>query len=104
MIVTNTPQVPGRQIVQMLGIVRGNTVRAKNIGRDIMAGFKGVVGGEISGYTELLSEARDEAYGRMLREAEQLGADAVVNVRFQTSMIAQTMSEMLAYGTAVKLG
>jgi uncharacterized protein YbjQ (UPF0145 family) len=103
MITTNTETVPGREIAHVLGIVRGNTVRAKHIGRDIMAGLKGVLGGEISGYTELLTEARDQAFARMVEQAVHLGADAVVSVRFVTSMVAQTMSEMLAYGTAVKL-
>ena len=103
MIATNTETVPGREIAQVLGIVRGNTVRAKHVGRDIMAGLKGIVGGEIAGYTELLAEARDQAFNRMLQQAQQMGADAVVNVRFVTSMVAQTMSEMLAYGTAVRL-
>ena len=84
-------------------MVRGNSVRAKHIGRDIMAGLKGIVGGEISGYTELLADAREESYKRMIKDAETLGADAILNVRFVTSMVAQTMSEMLAYGTAVKL-
>jgi len=103
MIITNTESVPGHEITEIIGIVRGNTVRAKHIGRDIMAGLKGVVGGEISGYTQLLTEAREEALDRMSAQAARAGADAVVNVRFVTSMVAQTMSEMLAYGTAVKL-
>jgi uncharacterized protein YbjQ (UPF0145 family) len=90
-------------VAEILGVVRGNSVRAKHIGRDIMAGLKGIVGGEISGYTELLADSREEANKRMINEAEALGADAILNVRFVTSMIAQTMSEMLAYGTAVKL-
>lgn len=103
MIVTTTAHVPGYEVTEALGVVRGNTVRAKHVGRDLMAGLKGIVGGEVGGYTELLSEAREEAFARMIREAERQGADAVVNVRFVTSMVAQTMSEMLAYGTAVKL-
>ena len=103
MIVTNTETVPGREVSEILGIVRGNSVRAKHIGRDIMAGLKGIVGGEIEGYTELLSDAREESHKRMITSAQSLGADAILNVRFVTSMVAQTMSEMLAYGTAVKL-
>ncbi len=103
MIITNTETVPGREVFEILDVVRGNSVRAKHIGRDIMAGLKGIVGGEIGGYTELLADAREESYERMIRNAETLGADAILNVRFVTSMVAQTMSEMLAYGTAVKL-
>jgi uncharacterized protein YbjQ (UPF0145 family) len=103
MIITNTDSVPEREVAEILGVVRGNSVRAKHIGRDIMAGLKGIVGGEISGYTELLADSREESYRRMISDAEELGADAILNVRFVTSMIAQTMSEMLAYGTAVKL-
>lgn len=103
MIVTNTETVPGREVIQIVGIVRGNSVRAKHVGRDIMAGLKGIVGGEIEGYTQLLGEAREEAYKRMIQNAEAWNADAILNVRFVTSMVAQTMSEMLAYGTAVKL-
>lgn len=103
MVITNTDSVPGREIAEILGLVRGNSVRAKHIGRDIMAGLKGIVGGEIAGYTELLADAREESYKRMVKNAEALGADAILNVRFVTSMVAQTMSEMLAYGTAVKL-
>lgn len=103
MIITNTDSVPNREVTEILGVVRGNSVRAKHIGRDLMAGLKGIVGGEISGYTELLADSREGAYKRMTENAESLGADAILNVRFVTSMIAQTMSEMLAYGTAVKL-
>ncbi len=103
MIVTTTESVPDRVIVEILGVVRGNTVRAKHIGKDIMAGLKGIVGGEINQYTELLTEAREQAYRRMIQEANKLRADAIVNVRFVTSMVSQTMSELLAYGTAVRL-
>lgn len=103
MLVSNTETVPGREIAELIGVVQGNSVRAKHIGRDFMAGLKSIVGGEIEGYTQLLAEARQEAYHRMLQDARASGADAVVNVRFVTSMVAQTMSEMLAYGTAVKL-
>lgn len=103
MIVTNTESVPGREVYEILGVVRGNTVRAKHLGRDVMASLKSIVGGEIEGYTELLSDAREQAIQRMIDQAKADGADAVLNVRFVTSMVAQTMSEMLAYGTAVKL-
>ena len=108
MIVTNTETVPDREIAEILGIVRGNTVRAKHIrakhiGRDILAGLKGIVGGEIRQYTELLIDAREEALKRMIEEGQKLGADAIVNIRFVTSMVASTMSELLVYGTAVKL-
>jgi uncharacterized protein YbjQ (UPF0145 family) len=103
MITVTTETVPGRSIAADLGVVTGNTVRAKHVGRDIMAGLKTLVGGEIRGYTEMLSEARAQALQRMADEAQRLGADAVVNVRYTTSMVMQGMSEMLAYGTAVKL-
>lgn len=102
MIVTTTDNVPGKEIKEVLGIARGNVVRAKHIGKDILAGLKGLVGGEISQYTELMTDARDQAFERMVKDAEKMGANAVVNVRFVTSMIAQTMSELLAYGTAVR--
>lgn len=103
MIVVNTEDVPGRQIVQVLGLVQGNTIRAKHAGRDIMAGFKNLVGGELKGYTELLTESRRQAVERMMQQAQQLGADAVVNVRFTTSAITGGAAELYAYGTAVKL-
>lgn len=103
MIVVNTEEVPNRQVVEVLGLVQGNTIRAKHAGRDLMAGLKNMVGGELKGYTELLTEARREALQRMLGQAEQLGADAIVNVRFTTSAITAGAAEMYAYGTAVKL-
>ena len=103
MILVNTEEIPGKPIVEYYGLVTGSTVRAKNIGRDIMAGLKNIVGGELKGYTELLQEARDEALSRMSREAEKLGANAVVNVRFSTSSVAQGAAELFAYGTAVKV-
>ena len=103
MIVVNTETVPGREIVASLGIVQGNTIRAKNVGRDIAAGLKNLVGGELKGYTELLTEARRQAIERMLQQAQQLQADAVVNVRFTTSAVASGAAELYAYGTAVKL-
>jgi len=102
-LVTSSHEVPGKKIVKVLGIVRGNTVRARNIGRDIGAGLKNLVGGEIKTYTDMVSNARDEAYNRMVNDAIKMKADAIINVRFMTSMIMQGASEMLAYGTAVKL-
>jgi len=102
MICTTTESIPGKSISQSLGIARGSTVRARNIGRDIFAGLKNIVGGEISEYTKLQAHAREEALQRMEQDAVRLGADAVVNVRITTSMIMQGASEILAYGTAVK--
>ena len=102
-IVTSTETVPGMKVVQILGIVKGNTVRTRNIGRDIGAGFKNLIGGEIKSYTEMISQARDEAYNRMVNQAIDLGADGVINVRFMTSAVLAGASELLAYGTAVKL-
>lgn len=101
MIVVNTETIPGMRIVALKGMVQGNTIRAKHIGRDIMAGLKNIVGGELKGYTELLTEARREAMDRMLAQAEALGANAVVNVRFSTSAVTQGAAELYAYGTAV---
>ncbi len=103
MIITTTENVPGYRIVEIKGVVRGNTVRAKNVVSDFVAGLKNLVGGEIDQYTALLSDAREEAIKRMVAQAQRLGADAVVNVRFTTSSVMQGMAEMLAYGTAVKL-
>jgi len=101
MIVVNTETIPGMVIVEMKGIVQGNTVRAKHLGRDIAAGLKNIVGGELKGYTELLTEARRQALERMLAQAEQLGANAVVNVRFSTCAVTQAAAELYAYGTVV---
>jgi uncharacterized protein YbjQ (UPF0145 family) len=103
MILSTTDQVPGREIESILGISQGSTVRARNIGRDFMGGLKNIIGGEISEYTILLAESRDQAIDRMIMDAEDLGADAVINIRFQTAMVMQGCSEILAYGTAVKL-
>lgn len=103
MIVTNTESIPGYRVVQVLGLVQGNTVRAKHLGRDIAAGLKNIVGGELRGYTELLTESRQEALQRMIAEAQQLGAHGVVNVRFTTSAITSGAAELFAYGTAVTL-
>jgi len=102
MIITTIETVPGQEISSSLGIVRGSTVRARNFGRDIFAGLKNIVGGEITEYTKLQAQSREEALTRMI-DAVRLGADAVVNVRFTTSTIMQGASEILAYGTAVKL-
>lgn len=103
MIITTTATVPGNEITEILGIARGSTVRARNIGRDIFAGLKNIVGGEIEEYTKLQAQSREQAMQRMVKDAERLGADAVINVRFGTSMVMQGAAEMLAYGTAVKL-
>lgn len=102
-IVTTGEVVEGKKISEVLGIVRGNTVRARNIGRDIGAGFKNLIGGEVKTYTEMVSNARDEAFNRMINNAIDMGADAVIGMRFGTSMVVQGAAEMLAYGTAVKL-
>ena len=103
MLISNIEIVPGKQIAQHLGMVQGNTVRAKHAGRDIMASFKNIFGGELKGYTELLNEAREEAMGRMIQQAEAVGANAVINVRFSTSSITAGAAELFAYGTAVVL-
>ena len=100
---SSTETVPGRKIVEFYGVVTGNTVRAKHIGRDFMAGLKNIVGGELKGYTELLQDSRNEATERMIEQAESMGANAVVNVRFATSSIAQGAAELFAYGTAVRV-
>ncbi len=102
-IVTTSTEVPNKKVVEILGVVKGNTVRARNIGRDLGAGFKNLVGGEVKTYTDMTSHARDEAFNRMVNEAIDLGADAIIGMKFMTSMILQGASEMLAYGTAVKL-
>ncbi|MBL4889816.1 MAG: YbjQ family protein [Candidatus Lindowbacteria bacterium] len=103
MILTNVDSVPGLQIVEHYGIVTGSTVRAKHVGRDIMAGLKNLVGGELKGYTELLRESRAEATKRLVAQATQLGANAVVNIRYATSSVAAGASELFVYGTAVKV-
>ena len=102
-IITTGNEVPGKKVVEILGVVKGNTVRARNIGRDIGAGFKNLVGGEVKTYTEMTTTAREESYNRMVNAAIDLKADAIIGMRFMTSMIMQGASEMLAYGTAVKL-
>jgi uncharacterized protein YbjQ (UPF0145 family) len=101
--ITNVERVPGYEIEQLLGLVQGSTIRAKHAGRDFMAGLKNIVGGELKGYTELLQESRRESTHRMLEQARELGANAVINVRYTTSSVAQGASEILAYGTAVRL-
>ncbi|MEK6895124.1 MAG: YbjQ family protein [Nanoarchaeota archaeon] len=103
MIITSMNDLPGFKIDKVIGLVRGNTVRSRNIGRDIAAVFKNMVGGEIKTYTELISQARDEAINRMVNHAIEVGADAIIAVRLENSMVMQGASEMLAYGTAVKL-
>ncbi len=101
MIVVTTPEIPGMRITQTLGLVRGNTIRARHVGRDIMAIFRNIAGGEVYEYTKMLAVAREQAIDRLLEDAATLGADAVVSVRFQTSMIMSGAAEMLCYGTAV---
>lgn len=102
-IVTTSNEIPDKKVAEILGVVRGSTVRARNIGRDIGAGFKNLIGGEIKTYTEMTANARDEAYNRMVNKAIELKADAVIGIRFMTTMVMAGASEMLAYGTAVKL-
>ncbi len=103
MIVVNTENIEGRDVAEVLGVVKGNIVRARNIGRDFFAGLKNIVGGEITEYTELLESARQDATERMIKNATELGADAIVNVRYTTSTVMQGCSEIMVYGTAVKL-
>jgi len=102
-IVTTTNEVPGYKVAEVIGVVKGSTVRARNIGRDIGAGFKNLVGGEIKTYTDMIGHAREEAFNRMINQAIESGAHAIIGMRFMTSMVMQGASEMLAYGTAVKL-
>ena len=101
MILTTMETIPGKQITRICGLVRGNTVRAKHIGKDIFAGLKQIVGGELKGYTEMMTEAREEAIARMVAEAEALGATAIVAMRLTSADVMQSASEVLAYGTAV---
>lgn len=102
MIVSTIDTIPGKRITEILGIARGSTVRARNVGRDIFAGLKNLIGGEIKEYTKLQADAREQALERAINDAERMGADALINVRMTTSVIMQGASEMLAYGTAVK--
>jgi uncharacterized protein YbjQ (UPF0145 family) len=101
--ITNIETIPGKEIVEHFGIVSGSTVRAKHLGRDIMASLKNIFGGELVGYTELLAESREEALNRMEQQAKALGANAIVNVRFSTSSVASGAAELYVYGTAVKV-
>ena len=101
MLLSTTATIEGKNIVKHLGLAKGNTIRARHIGRDIMAGLRNVVGGEISDYTKMMAESREQAIDRMIEDAQKLGANAVVQVRFATSMIMHSASEILAYGTAV---
>lgn len=101
MIISTTPDAPGYSTVKLIGLVTGSMVQSKHVGRDIMAGLKTIIGGEVAGYTEMLVEAREEALKRLIKQAESQGANAIVNVRFTTSAIAAGMSEILVYGTAV---
>lgn len=103
MLITNIEVIPDKKITRHLGLVSGNTVRTKHAGRDLMAGLKNIFGGELVGYTELLSESREEAVARMTKQAEAIGANAVINVRFSTSSITGGAAELFAYGTAVVL-
>jgi uncharacterized protein YbjQ (UPF0145 family) len=104
MILSTIETVPKREVIEILGIARGSTVRARNVGRDIFAGIKNIVGGEISEYTKLQAQSREQAMQRMIEDAKSLNADAIVNIRFTTTMVMQGAAEILAYGTAVKLG
>ena len=101
MIVATTETIPGKRIVKCLGLVRGNTIRARHLGRDIMAGFKNIVGGEISDYTKMMAESREQSIDRMIEDAEALGANAIVAARFTTTSMMQSAAELLVYGTAV---
>jgi len=103
MIVSTIEEVPGREVQEILGLVRGNPIRARHVGKDIMAGLRNIVGGEISEYTKLMGESREQALDRMVAQAEALGADAIIGARFTTSMVMTQASEILAYGTAVRL-
>ena len=101
MLITNIESIPGKPIIKHLGLVQGSTVRAKHVGKDILAGLKNIVGGELKAYTELLQDAREQATGRMIEQAEGIGANAITNVRFATSSITAGAAELFVYGTAV---
>jgi len=103
MIVTTTPEIPEGKVIKTLGIAKGSTVRTKHMGKDIAASFKSMVGGELKGYTDMLVQARQEAYNRMVNDAQEMGADAIINMRFMTSSVTPQAAEILSYGTAVKL-
>ena len=101
MIITTSAEIEGKKITKTIGLVRGSTIRAKHIGKDIMAAFRGIAGGEITEYTKMMAEAREEAIKRMIEDAEKQGANAVVSMRFSTAMVMQNAAEILAYGTGV---
>ena len=103
MIVCTTNEVPGAEVAEVVGVARGNTIRTRHLGRDVMAGLKGIVGGEVESYTKLMAESREQAIARMIEHAEALGADAILGMRLTTSVLMTTAAEILAYGTAVKL-
>ena len=103
MIVVTTEQIEGKRVTETLGLVKGSTIRARHIGRDVMAGLRNVVGGEVKDYTVMLAQAREEALGRMIDQAEKMGANAIICTRFVTSMVMSGAAEMVAYGTAVKV-
>jgi len=103
MIITTSAQIEGKTIAKTVGLVKGSTIRARHLGKDIMAGLRGMVGGEISEYTKMMAEAREQAIQRMVEDAEKQGANAIVSMRFTTSMVMQSASEILAYGTGVVL-
>ncbi len=104
MLIATSAQVEGKTITRTIGLVKGSTIRARHLGKDIMAGFRGMVGGEITEYTKMMAEAREQALQRMVADAEKQGANAIVSMRFTTSMVMQSASEILAYGTGVVLG
>ncbi|MHC4436642.1 MAG: YbjQ family protein [Planctomycetota bacterium] len=101
MLMSTTETIEGKKIIKHLGLVKGNTIRARHVGRDIMAGLRNIVGGEITDYTKMMAESREQALDRMIEDAQNLGANAIVGVKFATSMVMQSASEILAYGTAV---
>jgi uncharacterized protein YbjQ (UPF0145 family) len=103
MIISTVETVTGREVIEILGVARGNTIRARHVGTDIIAGLRNLVGGEVGEYTKLMGEAREQAMDRMIDDAKMMGADAIIGMRFSTSMITQGAAEILAYGTAVKL-
>ena len=103
MILSTVNEIAGKEITEVLGLVRGNTIRARHVGKDIMAGFKNIVGGEITDYTKMLAESREQALDRMITDAKSLGADGIIGIRFTTSSVMQGAAELLAYGTAVRV-
>jgi len=103
MIVVTTEQIEGKKVTETLGLVKGSTIRARHVGRDVMAGLRNIVGGEVKDYTVMLAQAREEALQRMIEQAEQMGANAIIGTRFVTSMVMSGAAEMVAYGTAVKI-